>query len=336
MLFSVGLGTESDANFLQEIIARKDSISEIYFSWGTFPSGRNDQTRKAGLAPWEAQAKQLDALSALSKKGFRFNLLFNANCYGSRAQSRSFFSEIGMTVDYVASHFGLASVTTTSPLIGKFMKQNFPDLDVRASVNMGIGTPHGMDYVAEYFDSFYVQREKNRDFSALQSLRAWCDANGKEMYLLANSGCLNDCSAHTFHDNLVAHEKEIAAMDNGYSFRGVCWEYYQNSEKRSALLTNTSYIRPEDTSLYEGIVPAMKLATRVHENPVRILRAYIDKKSFSGNLPSLLEPNHAGAIYPYILENSKIERTIENNTLCYKATEAFIRLEDTYADKPND
>ena len=37
-----------------------------------------------------------------------------------------------------------------------------------------------------------------------------CDAEGKELYMLANSGCLNNCSAHVFHDNLVAHEAQIA------------------------------------------------------------------------------------------------------------------------------
>ncbi len=336
MRFSVGLGTEADAGFLDEIIARKDAISEVYFSFGSFPSGRNDQTRQAGLTPWEAQARQTEARSTLAKAGIPLHILFNANCYGGRAQSRAFFSEIGSAVDYVGTRFGLRALTTTSPLIAKFIKQNFPALDVRASVNVGIGTAHGMEYVAEYFDSFYVQREKNRDFAALRELRAWCDKNGKEMYILANSGCLNDCSAHTFHDNLVAHEAEIAAYDNGYAFPGVCRAFLQKPENRAHLVTHTNFIRPEDTGLYEGLVPAMKLATRVHENPVRILRAYIDKKSFSGNLPTLLEPNHAGAIYPYVLENSKLEAGIENEKLIYKADTAFIRLEETYADKPND
>lgn len=336
MRFSVGLGTEADASFLNEIISRKENVSEVYFSWGSFPSGRNDQTLLAGLAPWEAQEKQKEALAALADAGIPLNLLFNANCYGNRAQSRAFFSEIGMTIEYIGTHFGLRSVTTTSPLIGKFVKENFPWLDVRASVNMGIGTPEGMSYVAAYFDSFYVQREKNRDFNVLNTLRNWCNQNGKEMYLLANSGCLNHCSAHTFHDNLVAHEREIAAMDNGYQFEGICHSWLKNPENQKQFTKNTSFIRPEDVSLYEELVPSMKLATRVHENPVRILRAYIDKKQFSGNIPTLLEPNHAGCLYPYILENSKITATVADGMLLYEADEAFIRLEEVYADESND
>ena len=336
MKFSVGYRVQNNDTLVNEIINRKNSIYEVYCSWGAFPSGRNDQTRSEGLTPWEAQAKQISDLETLSSAGIKLNLLFNANCYGERAQSRELFNEIGETLDF-ASKFNLTSVTTTSPLIAKFIKQNFVGIDVRASVNMRIGTIHGFEYVSEYFDSYYVQREKNRDLKALKELRKWCDDNGKQMYLLANSGCLNDCSAHTFHDNLVAHEKEIAKMDNGYAFESVCRKYLQSENKSEWLLTGTSFIRPEDVCLYEGLVPAMKLATRVHQNPVRILRAYIDNARMVGNVAGLLEPDHSGTIYPYILENTKIESKIINDKLIYRnAEQAFVKLEENYAYQQND
>lgn len=336
MKFSIGYRVQNGDALVNEIINKKDNIFEVYCSWGTFPSGRNDQTRSEGLTPWEAQAKQISDLEKIAKAGVKLNLLFNANCYGERAQSRQLFNEIGETVDF-ASKLNLSSVTTTSPLIAKFIKQNFSEIDVRASVNMKIGTVHGMSYVKEYFDSFYVQREKNRDFKALKELRAWCDDNGKEMYLLANSGCLNDCSAHTFHDNLVAHEKEIAKMDNGYQFESVCRKYLKDENNHKWLLLGTSFIRPEDIPLYEGLVPAMKLATRVHQNPLRIMRAYIDNGKCVGNMAGLLEPDHSHTIYPYILDNSKIKATIQNDKLLYQnAEEAFVKLEDDYAYQQND
>ena len=337
MQFFVGYGVRADDRLTQEIADLKAGISEVYFSWGKTPSGRNDQTRSEGLTPWEAQAKQIEDLKFLHKEGLKFNLLFNANCYGDRAQARSFFEEVGETVEYVGGNFSLTSVTTTSLLVAKFLKQNFPEIEVRASVNMGIGSILGMEYLADVFDSFYIKRELNRDLTALRSLRTWCDQNGKEMYLLANSGCLNDCSAHTFHDNLVAHEEGASRMDNGYQFTGVCKKYLAKEENRGALLTATNYIRPEDTELYEGLVPAMKLATRVHENPSRVMRAYIERKKFVGNTASLLEPNHAGMIYPYVLENGKIERKIENGKLIYANGEnAFVKLEENYAYQQND
>ena len=89
--------------------------------------------------------------------------------------------------------------------------------------------------------------------------------------------------------------------------------------------------------LYEDIVPAMKLATRVHENPTRVLRAYVERGKFVGNTASLLEPNHAGTIYPYVLDNGSIESKIENGKLIYlNAENAFKKLEENYAYQQND
>lgn len=289
-------------DFTDCIIEYKDQISEVYFSWGDFANGRSSQLEKEGYTSWELQQMQIEALSRLSKEGIAFNLLFNGNCYGRDSQSRAFFQKIGMTVDYISSKFGLRSITTTSPLIAKFIKNNFEELEVRASVNMEIGTVQGMDYLAEYFDSYYMKRELNRDFGAIETLSRWCRANGKKMYLLANSGCLNHCSAHVFHDNLVAHEAEIAKMDNAYEFRGMCKEYLKKEEHYQALIDNTNFIRPEDMHRYEPYFEAAKLATRVHKNPSMVLRSYC-RERYSGNILELLEPAHN--IYPYVIENGQ-------------------------------
>ena len=123
-----------------------------------------------------------------------------------------------------------------------FLNQNFQDIDVRASVNMEIGTTEGLDYVAECFDSFYAKRECNRDFKQLKKLRSWCDNNGKKLYGLANSGCLNYCSTHTFHDNLVAHESEIAEMDNAYQFEGQCRRFLKDIENREKWFSISNFI----------------------------------------------------------------------------------------------
>ena len=201
------------------------------------------------------------------------------------------------------------------------MKNNFEGIDVRASVNMEIGTVEGISYLADSFDSFYVKRELNRDMAALKRLREWCDSNGKQMYLLANSGCLNFCSAHNFHDNLVAHEAEIAAMDNGYQFRGVCWDFLSKEENFYKWLQRTNFIRPEDISLYEGIVPAVKLATRVNAFPARVLGAYVEKR-YRGSVMELLEPDHSGLFFPNYIDNSLIGEEFAKRVLsCSKRCE---------------
>jgi hypothetical protein len=157
---------------------------------------------------------------------------------------------------------------------------------------MEIGTVEGMDYLSDVFDGYYLKRELNRDLAAVRRIKEWCDAHGKRLYLLANSGCLNFCSSHVFHDNLVAHEAEIAREDNGYAYGGTCWKWLAKPENRAKWMERTNWIAPEDVAKYEGLCTAMKLATRINEHPVRILESYATG-SHLGDIMSLLEPNHS-------------------------------------------
>ena len=317
MKFSVGYQIFDDGEFIERIIKYKNDISEVYFSFGDFPNGRNNQLLRADMTSEEAEEKQLCDLARLTEEKIPLNILFNATCYGKDSQSRAFFQKIGDSVDFVLTNFSLSSVTTTSPLIAKFIKSNFERLDVRASVNMAIGTTLGMEYIKDTFDSFYMKRELNRDFRAARELKSWCDANGKTLYALANSGCLNSCSLHTFHDNLVSHESEISAVDNAFEFSGACRAFLSKPENLPRVFECTNFIRPEDVHLYEGLFPAMKLATRVNSNPMRVLDAYIGRGRHVGSVFDLCEPNHTSAIYPKIIENSRIESKIINDTLIY-------------------
>lgn len=297
----VGL-PKHNPEFLNCIIENKENIYEVYFSWGDFPNGRSSQTNDVDRTSWELMDFQRSALKLLADEKITLNLLFNANCYGKDSQSRAFFNKIGGTVDYIKQTYGLKSVTTTSPLVAKFVKNNFDDIEVRASVNMEIGTIQGMKYLEKYFDSYYMKREYNRDFDKIEELKGWCDSNGKKLFMLANSGCLNFCSAHNFHDNLVAHENEISQMDNAYNFSGICHEYLKDESNYQSLIENTNFVRPEDMHKYDEYFEAAKLATRVHNNPKTVLESYIRQK-YSGDILRLLEPAHS--IYPYVLENGE-------------------------------
>lgn len=146
--FSVGYQLFADNIFVDKIIACKEKVSEVYFSWGDFANGRNNQIKRIDMTPWEAQEKQMRDLERLSNAGIGLNILFNATCYGKDSQSRAFFEKIGDTVDYIIGNYGLSSVTTTSPLIAGFIKSNFsegkvpPDLQFQfrlAAVACGLG-----------------------------------------------------------------------------------------------------------------------------------------------------------------------------------------------------
>lgn len=313
MKFSVGYQLKNDFSLIDTINENKQYISDVYFSFGDFPNGRSNLNKDGFF--YENIQKQLADLEKLGD--MPLNLLFNGNCYGKDALARSFYNKIGDTVNYLQK-FNLKCVTTTSPLIARFIKENF-DLETRASVNMGIGTVEGFEYIKNLFDSFYLAREYNRDFNRIKEIRAWCDDNNKKLYGLANSGCLKNCSAHTFHDNLVAHESESAQMDNAYIFEGQCKIFFKDEENRKNWLKYMTFIRPEDVSLYENLFDGLKLATRVNSSPERIIRSYV-KGSFSGAVTSLLEPDHTAMFYPNVIENKKLDLTyaFNCNKQCYK------------------
>ena len=298
MKYTVGY-QQSDL-FKKTLLHYREHFNELYFSWPGIASGRSGNKSQPGI-----ERQLSDDLREYAATGLSMHLLLNGNCYGSQSLSRSFFNQIGNLVDYLLSSVGLSGITTTSPVIAKFLKRNFCDLEIRASVNMEISTTEAMEYLLQEFDGFYLKREFNYDLQRLQDAHNFCTAHGKKLYLLANSGCLSFCPARTFHDNLVSHQDEIAEIDNAFEFHGVCHEFLKDASRRTSLLSRSTFIRPEDIARYEGFCDGVKLATRVSRHSPLILRAYAEG-FFKGNLWDLTEPSYTHLFQPEILANDKI------------------------------
>jgi collagenase-like PrtC family protease len=308
MKFAVGyqLSDTTEADSIVDVVGDfKEHIEEVYFPWLDMPSGRMPLANRRGFVYWDAQGRLEQDLRHLKEMGVKLDLLFNANCYGRHAASQFLANQVCSVIEHLGEVTGgLDAVTTTSLAIARTVKQNFKGIDVRASVNMRIGTVKGMRYVADLFDSFYVQREYNRDFQRIEALKAYADAGGKHLFLLVNSPCLSFCSGQVFHDNLVAHEMEIAEMANMADWNPtVCWNHYRNAENWVSFLQN-SWIRPEDMENYEPYFAMVKLATRMHANPRMVVQAYVDQE-YAGNLADLFEPGYGPVFYPYIIDNSR-------------------------------
>ncbi|NLZ63053.1 MAG: hypothetical protein GX902_04525 [Lentisphaerae bacterium] len=297
MKFSIGY--QHNERLKRLVLEHREQVRELYFPWGTFPTGRGEVRDRASQEALEHD------LAEYASAGIGLDLLLNGNCFGRHALARTFYQRIGDTVELLCERYALRAVTTASPSIARFLRRNFPDLTIRASVNMEIGTPEGADYLLEWFDSFYMKRELNYDFPALRAMYDFCRRNRKELLILANSGCLNYCSARTFHDNLVSHQEEIAEMDNAFVFHGICTEYLSCAAKREDLLRLSNFIRPEDVPLYENLCDSIKLATRTNFNPAAVVSAYFSGH-FSGNLLELTEPAHSELFHPAILAGDRM------------------------------
>ncbi len=325
--YSVGfqLNKEDSEPFSEIVSAYRESISEVFFAWQDISAGRSDASIRHGSTDWGAQAKTEQELKKIKDMGVKLDLLFNANCYGAYSLSQKLANSVCSVIDYLESiGCGVDIITTTSPAIAHTVKKNFPRIEVRASVNMKIGTVKGMEYLSDLFDSFHVQRDYNRDIAHLTTLKEWADGNNKKLVLLANSGCFINCSGQIFHDNNVAHESEICEMHNIKDFNPyVCWRSLEDKANWVKLLQNT-WIRPEDICHYEKLFDTVKLATRIHQLPGMVIDAYSRRRYF-GNTLDLFEPTFSGVLAPFIIDNAAFpknwfEKTSYCDKLCYKCS----------------
>ncbi|MEN6316108.1 MAG: hypothetical protein ABFD25_17895 [Clostridiaceae bacterium] len=325
MRFSVGYKffDEYDEPLAESLCKMAESIEEVYFPWNDTETCRASLINDRGRINWDGQAFLENDLRMLKGHGIKLNLLLNANCYGDKSISSYLKNYVCSIIEHIQDDAGgLDCVTTTSPFIARVVKQSFPEVKTRASVNMRIGNIKGMQYLEEFFDGFYIQRDFNRNLVYIGEVKEWTDSKGKTLHLLANSGCMRFCSGQVFHDNLVAHEKDIKEMLNVEDFRkAVCWDYYTKNGNWASLLQNT-WIRPEDIHNYEGLFASVKLATRMTLRPLSVIKAYMSGE-YRGNLLDLMEPNHTAALKSYYIDNKKFpsdwfERTSSCSGECHK------------------
>ncbi len=302
---SVGYQYNERLPFSSVVSRYAEHIDEVYFSWVDSPSGRSVIGGYDGYFDYGLQSTLLEELRAIKANNVKLDLLFNANCYGADAMSEVLRGRVYSVIDYLQQMELMPEViTTTSPAIAYMIKERYEGVELRASVNMKISTVKGMSYVSHLFDSFCVAKECNRDLKRLRELREYADECGKRLTMLANSGCMRDCSGQIFHDNMVAHEAEIAKQKNIDFMPYMCWNYLKDKNNRPAVLQNT-WVRPEDIDRYEGLVDLVKLATRAHALPGMVIAAYA-KRRYYGNLLDLFEPGFSPAFLPYVVDSSKI------------------------------
>jgi collagenase-like PrtC family protease len=321
MKFAIGYQQPENGESFPEIVNDyREHISEVYFPWVGAASGRAALGKKRGGLDWNAQYTLEDDLIQLRRMGIKLDLLFNANCYGSRAVSQSLENEVISILEHIEEVCnGVDTVTTTSLAVARTVKKYFPKVEVRASVNMRIGSPQAMSYISGLFDSFYIQRDIQRNIEQVKSVKAWCDKNNKGLYMLANSGCLRFCPGQTFHDNMVAHDAEIDEMKNIADWTPhVCWNLYRDKKNYSELLKAT-WIRPEDLHHYDELFPVVKLATRQHMHPRMVIDAYVNRR-YAGNLADLFEPGFSPAFAPYVIDNQAFPEDWFEQTSTCKAT----------------
>lgn len=340
MVFAIGYKHQSEGERFSSLALDYDQVQEVYFPWVDEPSGRPVLGFGEGDDSDTIKEVLSDELCALRAAGRKLDLLLNANCYGEFAMGRRLEVRICDIISELESWGCMPDiVTAASPFVAFCIKQNFPQIETRASVNMRLTTLQAMRYLSPLFDSFYIGRDVQRNIDTLQSFSEWAHSNGKKIGILANSGCLRNCPWQTYHDNLIAHSDQAQKHIRSEKFNPhLCWTLYQDPSNFPEILKAT-WIRPEDIDKYAPCVDFVKLATRQHSLPRLVVDAYCSR-SYDGNLLDLFEPGFTPAFTKHgvLLDNSafpedwseKVGHCVRECTECGYCEKIFDKLKTTY------
>jgi len=289
---------DDPASFAELVKRFAPRLREVYFPW----PGLSNARAKVYDKPDDEERIVAD-LKYCREHGMKLDILANATCYGEK----SFTKEQRLQITGIIGHLddiGLRPeiITTTSPYIAKVFKVNFPDIEIRASVNMRLRNTLALEYLAPLYDSYYICRDVQRDLPTFRTMAAWCRDHGKKLCMLVNSGCVRNCPWQVFHETLLSHgfsftftEMEVQNIDL------VCNSIFSRKKKLAEFL-RCSWIRPEDVHVFEPELETIKLSTREAKFPMEIVEAYVNG-SYDGNLLRLMDPNHALGFRPNRIDN---------------------------------
>ena len=196
-----------DCSWSRGVSGYRGFVSEVFFPLPGMVSG----VRQSDFADGGNASRFYRDLSRLRAMDIDGVLLLDAACFGGDVVSESFFRTVERGVQAVKEAIHLKAVVTMTPPLAEFLKKAFPKLEIRASVNERIGFVNQMEYAGRCYDGFYLRSDLCRDVRLVEKSRKWCDAHGKTLHLVANSGCLYECPFMLEHLNTMGHQAEIAA-----------------------------------------------------------------------------------------------------------------------------
>ena len=275
-----------------------ERLKEVFFAWPGVTASRP-------MDDWTAErrAQIISDLQWARENKVELDTIFNANCYGDIAMTEELADFVTEKLHDMDAH-GLFPdhLTTTSPFIAKIVRLRFPSIKIRFSINMDIATPAALGYVEDLFDSFYAGRNTHRRLDYVKEMSSWAKAHGKAMGIQANPGCLRNCPFHTFHNNLHGHNRvgQSAAAEKFGFTNFLCRSVFERGKYEEFM--RAIWIRPEDLPLYEPYVNVVKLATRRHPHPDKILAAYATC-SYDGDLAEIMDPFYR---FPKSIDNKSL------------------------------
>lgn len=298
---TLAVGWFDNVPFVETCRKHLPRIKEIFFAWPGVVASRP-------IGDWDDKRREqiISDLKWARENGIELDTIFNSSCYGDISMTETLANHV-IDVLHQMDREGLfpEHLTTTSPFIATVVKRKFPSVKIRFSINMDISSQIALKYVDDLCDEFYAGRNAHRSLDYVKKMGEWAKEHGKMMGIQVNPGCLRNCPFHHFHNNLHGHNRmgqsEAAEKYNFTNF--LCKTVYARGEHEEFL--RAIWIRPEDLPLYEMHVGVVKLATRRHPCPEKIIAAYADY-SHDGDMAEIVDPCYK---FPGIFDNKSFDKT---------------------------
>ncbi|MGQ4872937.1 MAG: U32 family peptidase [Promethearchaeia archaeon] len=270
--------TNFDPKFLNKI--KKYPVYEIY---GSLSSSVLGGVLPAPFLP-EVNKKILErTVEKAHKLNFKFNYILNSSCSGNIENTKKGMKKIKTLLKWL-SDIGVDTITVGLPYLIDYIKNNFPNLKIKASLICYINTLQKARFFKRMgVNEITVDINQNRNFKLLTLLKK--ELNIK-ISLLVNNLCLWECPYAFYHSTSSSH----SFTNKGY-YNNYC-EYNCRLIKTEdpVEMIKARWIRPEDIEIYEKIgIKYFKIGGRTQSTDflIRTIDAYSNRK-YDGNLLDIL------------------------------------------------
>lgn len=181
---------------------------------------------------------------------------------------------------------GVEWVTVSNPRIAEMVRDHYPDLKTNISVFAHVRTPRQVErWKKRGARSICLDRHLVGNTKQLEALKKEKPAY-IEYTLLANDPCLLNCEKELSHDNLMSR----ASVSGEKYFHSCSLECLRDFISNPAEILASTYIRPEDLGIYEGLgIDAFKIVDRNRSTEfiLNAVEAYSNRE-YRGNLLDLM------------------------------------------------
>ena len=162
----LAVGWFDNTSFVDACAPYVPRIKEVFFAWPGVTASRpmDDWTS-------ERRARIVADLKWARENGIELDTIFNANCYGDICISDELADHVTEKLrEMDAEGLFPQHLTTASPFIATVVRQRFPSVKIRFSINMDIASTSALSYVDELYDEFYAGRNDHRTYLSAISL----------------------------------------------------------------------------------------------------------------------------------------------------------------------